>query len=190
MDCFLAKFPPLGGIHQLSLRTWANHRCRQVTFKQYATYTVMGGIMYTKPVYTKFYNSFVMMLGRRKVPRGQRSEQGWFRLVDWDEYEPVMGPSFLLVHRRMPLATEMARETAKEGAKAVASTAPAAQGASKELARARAASALTTVLAFMIGFLPGFRRPSSGPSSCVSCGPPSARRRAAPCGAAACRAGG
>ncbi len=108
MDCFLAKFPPLVGIHELSLRTWANHRCRQVTFKHYPTYTVMGGIMYTKPVYTKFYNSFVMMLGRRKVPRGQRSEQGWFRLVDWDEYEAIVGTSSLLTTRREALAREKA----------------------------------------------------------------------------------
>ena len=108
MDCFLAKFPPLVGIHELSLRTWANHRCRQVTFKHYPTYTVMGGIMYTKPMYTKFYNSCVMMLGRGKVPRGQRSEQGWFRMVDWDEYEAIVGTSSLLTTRREALAREKA----------------------------------------------------------------------------------
>ena len=112
MDYFLAKFPPLAGIHELSLRTWANHRCRQVTFQHYPTYTVMGGIMYNKPVYTKFYNSFVMMLGRRKVPRGQRSEQGWFRLVDWDEYEAIVGTSSLLTHRRAILAAAKATEKA------------------------------------------------------------------------------
>ncbi len=69
-DCFLAKFPPLVGIHVLSLQTWANQRCREVSFKHYPTYTVMGGIMFTPPEYSKLYNSFAMMLGRRKIPRG------------------------------------------------------------------------------------------------------------------------
>ena len=108
MDCFLAKFPPLVGIHVLSLEAWAKQRCRQVSFKHYATYTIMGGIMYTPPVYSKLYNSFAMMLGRRKVPRGQRSEQGRFRLVSWDEYEAAVGVSSLLTHRRAILAREKA----------------------------------------------------------------------------------
>ena len=68
--------------------------------------------MYTPPVYSKFYNSFAMMLGRRKVPRGQRSEQGWFRLVDWDEYEAIVGTSSLLTTRREALAREKAEEKA------------------------------------------------------------------------------
>ena len=108
MDCFLAKFPPLVGIHVLSLEAWARQRCRQVSFKHYATYKIMGGIMYTPPVYSKLYNSFAMMLGRRKVPRGQRSEQGRFRLVSWDEYEAVVGEPSLLTHRRAALAREKA----------------------------------------------------------------------------------
>ena len=115
-DCFLAKFPPLVGIHVLSLEAWAKQRCRQVTFKHYATYTVMGGIMFNPPVYSKFYNSFAMMLGRRKVPRGQRSEQGWFRLVDWDEYEAIVGTSSLLTTRRAILAREKAAAKAAEKA--------------------------------------------------------------------------
>ncbi len=68
--------------------------------------------MFNPPVYSKFYNSFAMMLGRRKVPRGQRSEQGRFRLVGWDEYEAAVGPSSLLTHRRAALAKEKAKEKA------------------------------------------------------------------------------
>ncbi len=115
-DCFLAKFPPLVGIHVLSLEAWAKQRCKQVSFKHYPTYTVMGGIMYTPPEYSKLYNSFAMMLGRRKIPRGQRSEQGRFRLVDWDEYEAMVGTSSLLTTRRAALAKEKAAEKAKEKA--------------------------------------------------------------------------
>ena len=38
----------------------------------------------------------------------EANEAGWFRLVDWDEYEAIVGTSILLTTRREALAREKA----------------------------------------------------------------------------------
>ncbi len=83
MDCFIAKFPHLVGVHVEHLKEWAKPRCREIKFQQLENHILMGGIFMTPPASrTKIYNSFAMLLRRKKIPRGQLSEQGKFKLVE------------------------------------------------------------------------------------------------------------
>jgi hypothetical protein len=111
-DCFIAKFPLLSSIHFDLLRDWARGRCREVSFKDIGNNTMMGGILFTAPVYTKMYNSFAMVLRRNKIPWGHRSEQGKFKYVEWDKYEATMGPSLVIAGRRATIIRAKAIEEA------------------------------------------------------------------------------
>jgi hypothetical protein len=101
MECFIARFPHLVGVHVEHLKDWAKPRCKEFRFQQEENHILMGGIFMVPPVCkTKIYNSFAMLLRRKKIPRGQLSQQGKFKLVEPAEYESVFGPSPLLAHRR------------------------------------------------------------------------------------------
>ena len=118
MECFIAKIPHLVGVHVEHLKDWARPRCKEIVFKQHENHILMGGILMTPPVCKqKMYNSFAMMLRRKKIPRGQLSEQGKSKLVESAEFENVLGPSPLLTHRRQLMANARAERIRKACAK-------------------------------------------------------------------------